>query len=137
MLIEELGEVAEPLGGGFEPALAPMQVQVGSAANAAVIVAHPDDETLWAGGFILSNPHTNWFIATLCRKSDPDRSKKFSLALQSYGAMGAMAAVTYELDAKIREGIAVIADCRQGIVVLAIVADQHAVRGFHRACNRL
>jgi len=25
--------------------------------SAAVIVAHPDDETLWAGGTILSHPH--------------------------------------------------------------------------------
>ena len=33
----------------------------------AVIVAHPDDETLWAGGTILSYPTWNWFIITLCR----------------------------------------------------------------------
>ena len=36
----------------------------------AVIVAHPCDETLWAGGTILSQPAWNWFIATLCRASD-------------------------------------------------------------------
>jgi LmbE family N-acetylglucosaminyl deacetylase len=56
-----------------------------------VIVAHPDDETLWAGGTILTHPNDNWFIATLCRKSDPDRSQKFFHALHDYGAAGAMA----------------------------------------------
>jgi hypothetical protein len=56
----------------------------------AVIVAHPDDETLWAGGMILMNPRCSWTILSLCRGSDPDRSKKFSEALAVYGATGAM-----------------------------------------------
>ena len=45
--------------------------------NAAVIVAHPDDETLWTGGAILMHPEINWTVITLCRLSDPDRSPKF------------------------------------------------------------
>jgi len=45
--------------------------------TAAVIVAHPDDETLWAGGTILAHPQIDWTIMTLCRKSDPDRAPKF------------------------------------------------------------
>jgi LmbE family N-acetylglucosaminyl deacetylase len=57
----------------------------------AVIVAHPDDETLWAGGTILSCPSWRPFIVTLCRASDPDRAPKFSQALQTLGAEGAMA----------------------------------------------
>jgi LmbE family N-acetylglucosaminyl deacetylase len=59
--------------------------------NAAVIVAHPDDETLWAGGLILSHPRCRWFIASLCRGSDPDRSPKFLRVLQNFRAKGAMA----------------------------------------------
>ena len=43
----------------------------------AVIVAHPDDETLWAGGTILSHPSNKWFIICLCRASDTDRSVRF------------------------------------------------------------
>ena len=58
--------------------------------NAAVIVAHPDDETLWAGGIILMHPEINWTILTLCRLSDPDRSPKFHMAMNSLGATGTM-----------------------------------------------
>ena len=48
----------------------------------AVIVAHPDDETLWAGGTILSHPSWKWFVVCLCRGSDEDRSPRFSNALK-------------------------------------------------------
>ncbi|MDQ1332120.1 MAG: family deacetylase [Bacteroidota bacterium] len=56
----------------------------------AIIVAHPDDETLWAGGTILSNPSWYCFIVCLCRKSDSDRAPKFSKALQVLGSEGIM-----------------------------------------------
>ena len=58
--------------------------------NTAVIVAHPDDETLWAGGTILMHPEINWTILTLCRLSDPDRSPKFNKAMKTLGAEGIM-----------------------------------------------
>ena len=48
----------------------------------AVIVAHPDDETLWAGGTILSHPAWKWFIVCLCRGNDEDRSPRFYNALK-------------------------------------------------------
>lgn len=59
--------------------------------RAAVIVAHPDDETLWAGGLILNHPDWKWYIATLCRASDPDRAPKFYRVLEKYHAQGSMA----------------------------------------------
>lgn len=90
MIYEDLGEVAETLTPGLEPEPAPLQVRLVPAPNAAVIVAHPDDETLWAGGLLLSRPSYNWFIASLCRKSDPDRAPRFYRVLQSYAARGAM-----------------------------------------------
>ena len=48
----------------------------------AVIVAHPDDETLWAGGTILSHPSWKWFIVCLCRRSDTERAPRFYKALK-------------------------------------------------------
>ena len=57
----------------------------------ALIVAHPDDETLWAGGTILSHPSWQWFIVCLCRGRDMERAQKFNKALQvlkSEGIMG-------------------------------------------------
>jgi LmbE family N-acetylglucosaminyl deacetylase len=58
--------------------------------QAAVIVAHPDDETLWSGGTILMHPDWQWTVITLCRKSDSDRAPKFFRALERLHASGAM-----------------------------------------------
>lgn len=58
--------------------------------SAAVIVAHPDDEILWAGGTILMHSDVNWTIITLCRKSDSDRAAKFIKVLERLNATGAM-----------------------------------------------
>lgn len=43
-----------------------------------VIVAHPDDETIWMGGTLLANKD-NWntTIISLCRRDDKDRAPKF------------------------------------------------------------
>jgi LmbE family N-acetylglucosaminyl deacetylase len=59
--------------------------------SAAVLVAHPDDETLWAGGLMLSHPETSWFVATLTRAGDTDRAPKFREALARLRAVGTMA----------------------------------------------
>ncbi len=59
--------------------------------NVAVIVAHPDDETLWAGGTILSHPAWKCFIVCLSRQNDTDRATKFYKTLnilKSEGIMG-------------------------------------------------
>jgi LmbE family N-acetylglucosaminyl deacetylase len=56
----------------------------------AVIVAHPDDETLWAGGTILSHPIWNCFIVSLCRGHDPDRAPRFYEALKILKSQGIM-----------------------------------------------
>jgi LmbE family N-acetylglucosaminyl deacetylase len=59
--------------------------------HAVVIVAHPDDEVLWAGGLILSLPQIHWHVLALTRRSDPDRAPRFSCVLQKLGASGDMA----------------------------------------------
>jgi hypothetical protein len=55
-----------------------------------VIVAHPDDETLWAGGMILMHPQVRWSIVTLCRRSDRERAGRFFKAMEYLGAQGQM-----------------------------------------------
>jgi LmbE family N-acetylglucosaminyl deacetylase len=62
-----------------------------NAKKVAIIVAHPDDETLWAGGTVLSHPSWKCFIVCLCRGSDTERSPRFARALEvlrSEGIMG-------------------------------------------------
>lgn len=56
----------------------------------AVIVAHPDDETLWSGGTILSHPTWKVFVITLCRADDTNRAPNFFEALEVLGAQGKM-----------------------------------------------
>jgi LmbE family N-acetylglucosaminyl deacetylase len=56
----------------------------------AVIIAHPDDEILWAGGTILMHQESEWTIVTLCRKSDLDRAPKFFRVIEELNATGAM-----------------------------------------------
>jgi len=64
--------------------------KIGESMNAAIVVAHPDDEALWAGGTILMHPSWNWFILSLCRGSDPDRAPRFHRALEIFHAEGRM-----------------------------------------------
>ena len=55
-----------------------------------VIVAHPDDETLWAGGTILSHPKWTFFVIALSRITDADRAPRFRNALKILKSEGVM-----------------------------------------------
>jgi LmbE family N-acetylglucosaminyl deacetylase len=59
--------------------------------SVAVLVAHPDDETLWAGGTLLSETSWQPFVWCACRANDADRAPKFHRVLKELGARGAMA----------------------------------------------
>lgn len=63
---------------------------IASIKTVALIIAHPDDETLWAGGTILRHPSWNWFIVCLCRKNDKKRAPRFRSALKVLKADGIM-----------------------------------------------
>ncbi|MCR4369459.1 MAG: PIG-L family deacetylase [archaeon] len=58
--------------------------------KALVVVAHPDDETIWMGGKILREKNWGWTIVSLCRKDDPDRRPKFFKVCSMLGARGFM-----------------------------------------------
>jgi len=65
--------------------------------NVLVIVAHPDDETLWMGGTLIRNKK-KWETKIVCltRKSDPDRYPKFKKVMSTLGVKGYI----YNLDDK-------------------------------------
>ena len=74
------------------------EVIPGPRQRVAVVIAHPDDETLWGGGYILDHPDFDWRVVTLCRASDPDRAPKFRRVLEQLGAVGEMADLDDEPD---------------------------------------
>lgn len=43
-----------------------------------IIIAHPDDETIWLSGVIMLNPKINWTVLCLSRAADADRAPKFA-----------------------------------------------------------
>ena len=62
------------------------KLQLAPGARALVIVAHPDDETIWLGGTLAHFPQVNWTIMALCRASDRDRAPKFKKICAHFGA---------------------------------------------------
>ncbi len=55
----------------------------------ALIVAHPDDETLWAGGLLLRFPDRDWtVIACSTPQKDPRRAAEFLNACVVLGVQG-------------------------------------------------
>jgi hypothetical protein len=59
--------------------------------TALIIVAHPDDETIWMGGTIAKYKKIKWTILSLCRASDRDRAPKFLKVCRHFNAQGMIA----------------------------------------------
>ena len=67
------------------------QLKLKSGATALVIVAHPDDETIWLGGALAHFSQIKWTILVLCRAADPDRAPKFRRVAAHFNATGLIA----------------------------------------------
>ncbi len=66
------------------------RISFGSEPRALVVVAHPDDETLWVGGTMLMHPDWRWKVVSLCRGNDPDRRPRFFSAVTRLGGKGSI-----------------------------------------------
>ncbi len=81
------------------------QLKLRAGQAALVIVAHPDDETIWFGGTILKNNQVRWTVLVLCRASDPDRAPKFKKVAEHLKAEGIIADLEDEGLLNIRQSI--------------------------------
>lgn len=59
-----------------------------SRGRALVVVAHPDDETIWMGGIMLAHKNIEWTIFALCRGKDIERRHRFNEMVKKYKARG-------------------------------------------------
>jgi len=94
-------------------------MEKGEYVTAAMIVAHPDDETIWAGGTVLIHPGWHWTIVSLCRGSDTDRAPKFIRAIQQLGGVSEIG----DLDDGTEQLPLSEADVQQ--MVLSLLPEQH------------
>lgn len=69
---------------------------LGDFARVAVIVAHPDDETMWAGGLLARYGNKAHVLCCSTPKTDKIRAEKFYDACAVYGAQATVRAVTDE-----------------------------------------
>lgn len=84
------------------------RLQLDSKTSALVIVAHPDDETIWMGGFILKHPRVQWTIFSLCRAPDRDRAPKFRKVCKFYKAKAIVTDLEDDGKLRLRETVPII-----------------------------
>jgi len=53
--------------------------------NSLTIVAHPDDEVIWMGGYILRHKNFRWFAISVCYGSDVNRANAFAKSCRKLG----------------------------------------------------
>jgi len=88
-----LYDPSESRADGFGRAIGRANILADSDIRALVVVAHPDDEVLWAGGTMLMFPEWSWKVISLCRGDDWERRARFFSVMTFLGADGSLASL--------------------------------------------
>src|SRR5579859_6920211 len=56
--------------------------------KALILHAHPDDETIFAGGLMLTHPSWHWFLVCLTMQIDTTRPEEYASAMGEFGRIG-------------------------------------------------
>ena len=62
--------------------------------NIVMVVAYPGDETLFAGGYMLSNPDWKWHVVSIFEGSRADWPDRYFEALGRLGATGEIVGIS-------------------------------------------
>jgi len=72
--------------------------------KALVLVAHPDDETIFAGGAMLSSPEMEWSIQCVTYSAESERGREFYAAVDGFRKAGVNIGLTEMLRQRDPEG---------------------------------
>jgi LmbE family N-acetylglucosaminyl deacetylase len=103
-----------------------------------VVVAHPDDETIWMGGTILANQESwDLTVVSLCRASDPDRAPKFRRVCRTFKAKSFMFDLEDENLVRVdtTEVIQLIQSCLEGGYDYVFTHGKNGEYGHPRHCD--
>jgi len=75
-------------------------VDTGKGVSAIVVIAHPDDETIFCAGTMLRYPDWQWEVVCLTHTAGDTRGRELACAMESFQALGVNVVAYHTLDGR-------------------------------------